>query len=239
MSRIVWESGDHHLGVDRGVLYPQNSPGVGWAGLIAVSEGEDGGSTRTRYLDGVKIQSNAREGAFSGKILSMTYPDELFEFVLTQQKRRTFGLSYRTLRGDSYLIHIVYNVSTRPAPVSYTMSEADPFTWDFTTIPVDIPNGTRSAHLIVDGTKAYSWAVSALEDILYGTESDFPRLPSPQEVWDLIELNSIVRVIDNGDGSFVVIGPDEYVNFIDTTSFSISWPSALYVDVDTYMISSL
>lgn len=242
MTRLSWTSYEktHAFGIDRGVLYPQNSPGESWSGLITVVQNESLEFETIRYVDGIKVHNRQKEAAFSGTITAFTYPDSLFEFAMIQQRRRSLGLSYRTMRGDNeYTIHIVYNVLFRPSPISYTISEADPFVWEFSTKPVNLLNVSKTAHLIVDTSKAYSWVVESFENILYGTDSVAPRLPEPQEILDLFENNAIVRVIDNGDGSFTVIGPDEYVKFIDDTSFEITWPSAVYLSEDSYRISSL
>jgi hypothetical protein len=65
------------------------------------------------------------------------------------------------------------------------------------------------------------------------------RLPDPQEIFDIFEANSILRVVDNGDGTFTVTGPDDAITMLDDTTFEIDWPSVVVIDSNTYEISSL
>jgi hypothetical protein len=81
--------------------------------------------------------------------------------------------------------------------------------------------------------------MEALEDVLYGTDDESPRLPSPEEVFEIFEENAILRIIDNGDGTWTAIGPDSAIEMLDSETFEITWPSAVYIDADTYTISSL
>jgi hypothetical protein len=100
-------------------------------------------------------------------------------------------------------------------------------------------DGLRSAQLVIDRDLAYSSTIEALEEVLYGSEAEAPRLPTPQEVMAIFEENSILQVVDHGDGSFTVTGPDEAIQMLDATSFEITWASAVYVDAETYTIHSL
>lgn len=57
MSRLTWSAvGERYYetGVDRGVLYVGDQPGVAWTGLTSVSESPTGGEARAFYIDGVK-----------------------------------------------------------------------------------------------------------------------------------------------------------------------------------------
>lgn len=231
ITRLTWDKiRDYELGLDRGVLYPTNGPGEPWNGLTSVTESLIDVDTQIGYLDGVKTNRRSRVGDFSGTIEAFTYPEPF---------PKTFGLSYRVNSAMGYKIHLVYNVLVTPSSFNYQQSDTDSFSWDFTTKPIPIPDARLSAHLVVDGSQAYSWAVSALEEILYGNSIQEARLPLPAEVIDLFEVNSIVRVIDNGDGTFTVSGPDSIVKMVDETSFQINWPSAVYIDEATYTITSL
>jgi hypothetical protein len=226
-------------GVDRGVLYIPGFPGEPWNGLTSIQEDSTDVNEKTRYVDGVKTHHRRGQGSFSGTISAFTYPDSFYENVLVQKRRPTFDLSYRVMNGDSYKIHLVYNVSISPGGISRKQFETEPFQWSFTTTPIAMPNSKISSHLIVDASKAYPSTIEHLENILYGSDIETSHLPSPDGVFNIFELNSIVRVIDNGDGSFSVTGPDDIVQMLDATTFQISWPSAVYIDTNTYTISSL
>lgn len=136
-------------------------------------------------------------------------------------------------------IHILYNVLVSPSPSARVQNETEIFSWPFTTKPIEMPEGHLSAQFVIDCDLAYSWTVEALEAVLYGSDAEASRLPTPQEVFDIFEENSILQVIDHGDGSFTVTGPDEAIQMLDATSFQITWPSAEYVDAETYTIHSL
>lgn len=137
------------------------------------------------------------------------------------------------------MIHLIYNVVFGPSPTMYKQSETTPFRWPFSSTPREVPGAARTAQLIVNTAVAYPTTVVNLEDILYGTTETDPRLPEPQEVLDVFEENSILRIIDNGDGSWTAIGPDSVIVMLDATSFQITWPSAIYIDSETYRINSL
>ena len=91
----------------------------------------------------------------------------------------------------------------------------------------------------MNGDVAYSAAISDLEDMLYGTNAEAPRLPLPDEIISIFEENALLRIIDHGDGTWTAIGPDEAITMITPTEFEIDWPSATYLDEETYTIRSL
>lgn len=240
MTRIAWD-GDRAiaLGLDRGMFYPKSGPGVPWNGLSSVKEAPGEVSTKVRYLDGVKVSNRQSREEFSGTIEAFTYPTTFYETALIQARQTPFNLSYRCTIGEIEEIHLVYNVSISGTGVNHQQRETDKFSWPFTTKPVAIPLARPAAHLIIVSPEAYPWTVFDLENILYGSDSAPPRMPSPQEVWDIVEANSIVLVTDNGDGTFSVTGPDDVVFLTSSTTFEISWPSVVNIDVNTYRVSSL
>lgn len=242
--RVTWA--DAHLysqGVSNGVLYPQNSPGVPWSGLISVSETGDSAPT-ARYFDGQKYMDDFPLGAYAGTISAFTYPDEFepcigLENGITAQPRESFGFTYR----DTREIHLVYNATVSPSSDQY-VSLADvispvAFAWNFSTSPVEVPFGRPTSHLVVVTDFADSDALAALEDILYGDDSNNPSLPDPATVYELFESNAVLRITDNGDGTWTADGPDTAVIDNGDGTFSIDWPSANFIDSDTYQIYSL
>lgn len=233
---MTWDtSGGYTSGVYRGVLYSPGEPGEAWNGLASLLETEQDSGTRPLYLDGFRVVSRQTSGSFSGTIGAFTYPDSFYDDVLSQKRSSPFGMTYRVANK----IHILYGVLVSPAPSARAQNETEMFNWPFTTKPIDMIDGRRSSQLIIDCDLAYSWTVEALETVLYGSDAEAPRLPTPQEVFDIFEENSILQVIDHGDGSFTVTGPDEAIQMLDATSFQITWPSVEYVDAETYTIHSL
>ena len=240
MTKLSWNSPrDYDLGIDRGVFYLPNVPGVAWPGLSSVTGNfTNSDEISPIYIDGRKIPSARKPGNFSGTISTYEPPDLFWTNVLTQSRVKQFGLSYR-INGDSkYKLHLVYNILALPKSIRHDYA-LDLYDIDFTTIPTDVPGTNKSSHLVIETDTAYSWTVSALEDILYGTTDDSPRLPTPQEVFQIFEDNSILQIIDLGDGSFQAIGPDYIISQIDDTSYSIDWPSVVQISGDTYTVHSL
>lgn len=262
MPRLIWsETGEriYETGVDRGVLYVDGQPSVPWIGLISIVEKPSGGSQRAFYIDGVKYLNIPSADEFEATINAFTYPDEFAHcegttrihsgLFVTQQPKKSFGLSYRTKIGNSltsdygYKIHIVYNAIASTSQRTYkTLNDlADPtdFSWDITTRPPAMTGYKSTAHLIVDSRYTNPATISAVEDILYGTDSYAARLPSLAELVDIFEANSILSVKDHGDGTFTVSGPVEALQMLDSNTFKITWPSAVVIDDNSYTISSL
>lgn len=244
MTRLSWDTPGERLyeaGVDRGVLYPSGKPSVPWNGLLAVRERPGNQASNVRYFNGFKYHNRAVSDSFQGTIEALTYPDDF--------NGELFGLCYRTLAGndlssDGYKLHLVYNATAEPSEErSYSSigEKVEPvkFEWDFTTSPVVFPGTRPFAHLVVDATRAHSWVVEELETVLYGGPFTNPRLPLPAEVLEIFESGALLRVTDNGDGTWTATGPDEAIQMLDADTFEITWPSAVFIDEDTYTISSL
>lgn len=256
MTRILWDelgSRRFSIGVDRGVLYLQNGRGVPWNGLVSVNEAPSGADVVTGYFDGLKYFARHTVEDYSATIEAFTYPLEFDEFdgrgrYITDQSRKPFGFSYRTLLGndvdgteDGYLIHLVYNAVASPSTKVYNSASSDvdlvTFSWKIDTRNFDFM-GLRGSHLVIDSRIAYPWLLADLESLLYGSSSNEPTLPSPEEVFDLFEEASILKITDNGDGTWTADGPEEAIQVLGDF-FTISWPSAIWLTTDTYKISSL
>jgi len=240
MTRLTWMGKpSYEMGLDRGVFYPMVGPGEVWDGLVSVEDDTASSEVTSRYVDGVKTYSRRRPEEFAGTIRAYTYPDALYVPTLDLWRTMPFGLSYRTKKVDRSRIHLVYNVKISPAGTSHEHSETSLFSWDFSTLAQDVPGTRRSSHLIVDTETAYSWTTEALEDLLYGSAMNAPQLPTPEQVLELFDENSVLRVTDNGDGTFTIEGPDEVVESLGSDIHRITWPSVVFVGGFTYRISSL
>ena len=112
---------------------------------------------------------------------------------VTGQTRTPFGLAYRTLIGNDtagtehgYEIHLVYNatagVSSQDFQTVNDSPEALELSWDFSTLPVDVPGAKPSAHLVISSLTAEADKLKKLETKLYGSESTAAALPLPGEV---------------------------------------------------------
>lgn len=245
MSRLIWDdaaSRTIEAGVDRGVLYLAQGGARPWNGLISVKENPSI-DVSENYVDGIRYQTRHTPESFSATVECYTYPDEL------ETQQVPFGFCYRTLIETNsnavprYKLHLVYNALATPIDKDYGSldSNADgmSFSFDLWTRPTDVERATPSAHLIVDTSQAYPWTVQALEDLLYGTEDAAPRFPTPQEVLDVFDANSILKITDHGDGTWTAEGPDNVVYQNLDGSWTIDWPSVVQIDTHTYQVSSL
>jgi hypothetical protein len=257
MARLSWtEPGErfYETGLDRGVLYPSDGAGIAWNGLLSVNEAPSDSDVTTRYFDGQPYTVRSRAGSFSATIEAFTYPQEFEEYGYlgrgrTLRSRGRFGLSYRTRVANDisgveygYKIHLVYNAQAHPSqkPNKTTSSSIEPesLSWDISTVPVSLVDAKASAHLVIDTTIAHSDTVEALEDLLYGNDTRPSFLPQPNEVLEVFESHSIVRITDNGDGTWTAEGPDNLVKMLNATTFEIDIPTAVYLDETKYRISS-
>lgn len=218
MPKLEWDKVSeryYETGVDHGVLYLQNSDGtypegVAWNGLTAVTESPSGAEENAIYADNIKYLSLRSKEEFGATVEAYTYPDEFAAcdgsaslapgLMATQQKRASFGLCYRTRLGNDteyedygYKLHLIYGCTASPSERAYQTindsPEAITFSWEITTIPVEIGKIGNveyrpTAHLEIDSTKADPDKLTALEAMLYGGDSADAKahLPLPSVV---------------------------------------------------------
>ena len=220
MSRLTWDNNGERLyetGVKQGVLYPiqtngSYSNGVAWNGLTAVTESPSGAEATALYADDIKYLNLMSNEEFSATIEAYTYPDEFAEcdgsasladgVTIGQQKRKAFGLCYRTSLGNDvdgndygYKLHLVYGCLAAPSEKAYATindsPEAITFSWEVSTTPVSVAGFKPTSQITIDSTKVDKAKLAALEDILYGkdgaeAENAGPRLPLPDEIKTLM-----------------------------------------------------
>ena len=216
MSRIVWDkTGERYYetGVKMGVLYPIQeggvyNKGVAWNGLTAVTESPSGAEATPLYADDIKYLNLISNEEFGCTIEAYTYPDEFAEcdgsaalaagVMIGQQKRKIFGLSYRTAFGNDvdgtdygYKLHLVYGCLAAPSEKAYSTindsPEAITCSWEVSTTPVSVSGFKPTSQITIDSTKVQAEKLAALEEILYGKdagagEAADPRLPLPDEI---------------------------------------------------------
>lgn len=214
MAKIVWDkTGErfYETGVKQGVLYPQSAgsypKGVAWNGLTAVTESPSGAEATPLYADDIKYLNLMSNEEFAATIEAYTYPDEFAEcdgsaeiatgVKIGQQPRKTFGMCYRTTVGNDvdgaehgYLLHLIYGALAAPSEKAYATvndsPEAITFSWEVSTTPVNVTGHKPTAQITIDSRKVAADKLSALEDVLYGSESEEARLPLPDEVATLV-----------------------------------------------------
>lgn len=245
MTRLDWGNTDrvYDEGLDRGVLYSDN-PAVPWEGLISVSEAEASSMDTDHYIDGVRTIVVEDIGDFRATLRAYTYPDEFNDYdgYSESNRMKRFGLSYRTARGDGHRIHLIYNALVMvPERERITVSSSiDPglFDWNISASAISVNGSRPSAHLIVD-TRAFPDVSRDLEDILYGTDTTDARLPQPDELVEMFESATTLRIRYNSDGTWTAIGPDSWIQIQDDGLFTIDSPSAHHLGSSgAYVIDS-
>lgn len=261
MARIQWDRIDertYQVGVDHGVLYPQDGPAVPWNGLVGMEESASS-ELKAYYLDGVKFLENLSPGEFQGKLKAITYPEEFDQavglavvtpgLIVTEQPPQSFNLSYRTLVGNpiegtdyGYKIHILYNLLAQPDTQTYTTlsdtTQGMEFVWNLTGTPPKINKFRPTVHLVIDSRTTPIDVMKMIEDRLYGSDISFPNFPSITEVGEYFGYLGALIIIDNGDGTWTALDEsDTYITMIDDTTFQIEHTDAIIVN-DTYDISS-
>lgn len=215
MNRIVWDqvgSRKYEVGVDRGVLYEYTpdgfTNGVAWNGLVSVDTDSGDSDVTPLYSGDVLIDLVSSYDEVSGTITAYTYPDEFEPCVgsmeiisgifLQQQDKTRFGLCYRSGIGNDineeagYRLHLIYNCelsnNSRSRSTINDSLELEELEFEFKTIPAVSDAYDPYSEIIIDSTKFSSEFMEQLEDILYGTDEDPPRLPDLDELIELFEV---------------------------------------------------
>lgn len=223
MSKLVWDqTGErfYETGCKKAVLYPfsggKYDKGVAWNGIRSVEQNPSGAEPTALYADDIKYLNLISAEEFGGTIGCYMYPDE-FEpcngikeiapgVKVSQQDRTVFGLSYVTTIGNDtegashgYKIHLVYGATASPSQTSYNTIndslEASELSYEFTTVPVEVPGMKPSAHIEIDSRTTKPEKMKALEEILYGKDATDeetqdgvePRLPLPNELAEIFK----------------------------------------------------
>ena len=214
MAKLVWDQTGERLyetGIKQGVLYVKENGtydnGVAWNGLTAITESPSGAETTPLYADDIKYLNLLSTEEFAATIEAYTYPDEFMQcdgsaslstgVYIGQQSRKTFGMCYRTVLGNDednndygYKLHLIYGCLAAPSEKGYSTindsPEAITFSWEVSTTPENVTGHKPTATITIDSTKADKQKLAALEAILYGSETDEPRLPLPDEVASLM-----------------------------------------------------
>lgn len=206
--RLTWDvSGQKFFetGTRRGVLYPQADDGtypqgVAWSGLTGFTKSPTGAEANKLYADDILYGTLRSAEELEGSLTAYMYPDEFAEcdgsieaapgVTLGQQKRRSFGFSYRTVIGNDidaeigYKLHLIYGCMASPSEKAYATvgdsPDANEFSWDITTTPVAVADhGGRAykptAEIVIDSrdyaTTEGQAKLTAFEDILYGKDA--------------------------------------------------------------------
>ena len=211
MAKLEWDKVGEHFyetGVDHAVLYLRDaagkySNGYAWSGVTSISESPSGAEASAQYADNQKYLTLISAEEFGMTIEAFTYPSEFDEcngeveaaegVRIGQQKRSTFGLSYRTKVGNDvdgqdkhYKLHLVYGCTASPSERAYATVNESPeamtFSWEVSTNPENVTGQKPTSLITIDSREADAEKLKQLETMLYGGDETEPKLPSPDEV---------------------------------------------------------
>ncbi len=264
MTKLVWDkSGEKifEVGLDHGVVYFDDEPGVAWNGLISFDETDQLGHESYTF-DGEKRGNLPISSGFSGALSAFTYPPEFLKAIgdgihptvpglhfLNQWGKQSFGLSYRSFIGDDidginlgYKIHILYNLTAISSDLDYITlgDDIDPleFKWAVSGRMETLDGYKPTGHVIIDSRYLSEIRMERLEEILYGTETSDPWLPNLTTLYDLIDNAYLITIVDNGNGTWTASGPNDLITLTDETTFEIESDGVTIIDPDTYTIES-
>lgn len=236
MTRINWDaigSRRFEMGVDRGVLYIDNNVGVPWNGIVSVTEDFDGGETKAYYLDGERFLTRVKPTEYKAILEAYSSPEEFDQvdgtielydgFFATNQPRRSFGLSYRTIVGDDvddrrgYKIHILYNVFAKASSKGYQSISDSPettnLTWELSSTPINVgPTLKPSSHFVVDSRKVSPETLAEVENALYGSDTQSANQPPLEELIAIFASFAVFKLTLLGGGRYSVEGSAVTIN---------------------------
>lgn len=216
---LTWDGSGtrfYENGVSKGVLYMQDSSGaypkgVAWNGLTGVDSNPDGAELTELWADNMKYAAFRSAEKYGGTIKAYTYPDEFSEadgyvspstlggMRIGQQKRKPFGVCYRTeesndLGVEGYVLHLVYGCTVSPSDQGFATINDNPdaveFSWDFDSTPVTVTtavaNAKPTSYVELRSIELGSTKMTAIETVLYGSSSADARLPLPDEVASIL-----------------------------------------------------
>lgn len=262
MTKLEWHRPEDHVfeaGLDRGVLYPDGGSAVAWNGLVSV---DDSGQSTIKdfYLDGIKYLSTVSARDWKGSLSAYTYPEEFAALIgiaelsdglyADSQMPGRFGLTYRTMVSapevdtkQHYKIHLLYNVMAALngfSNTTLTSASADPteFVFDLTTVPEIVPQHRPTAHFIVDTREVDGVTLATLEEIIYGSDTVEPSMPTVEALIALLLVGGVV-VVYNGDGTWTATGSEDDIHLFDfEKTFRIDNVDATYLIPDeTYIFN--
>ena len=216
MAKLVWDevgSRFFETGVKNGVLFVQNDEGgydngVVWNGLTAVTESPSGAEETPLYADDIKYVVFYSNEEFKATVEAYTYPEEFEQcdgsaslgkgVTVGQQARRSFGLVYKTAVGNDiqgqdlgYKIHIIYGCKAAPSEKAFSTvndsPEAVTFSWEISTVPVNVEGLKPTATVVIDSTKCDKEHLAAIEAKLFGTDEEESTLLLPDEIKALMK----------------------------------------------------
>lgn len=214
--RISWDSPEDRVietGTDRGVFYRESGgrfvSGVPWNGLVEVSPNRSGTDITNLYSGGYRSDIESMPEEYGGKITCYTYPEEIEPYIgataiipgfyAYQQSRPRMGFSYRSLIGNGidginygYKLHLIYNAQFTDLSLSNrtigNQVEPEEFELTYEAVPLTHSLTEPYSEIVLDTRHLDPEVIEKVEDIIYGSEYEYPRLPDFEELYQIYYL---------------------------------------------------
>lgn len=188
--------------------------GVAWNGVSSVNEAPSGADSNPIYADNIKYLDLRSAETLDATLEAYMYPDEFMAcdgtdtlvngLYFGQQNRKKFCLAYKTILGNDtdnnaygYKLHVLYGCTAAPSQKQYASVNESPeaiaFSWEISTAPIKFTyNGKDYATSVatLDSTKFTDEAgkakLQAVEDALFGSESEAAHVLMPNELAELL-----------------------------------------------------
>lgn len=220
MAKLNWDADGERkfsMGVEKGVLYPKADSGTGydqgvaWNGLTGVTESPSGAEPTDLWADNKKYARLISGEDYGFTVEAYTYPEAweacdgsaspVAGVTLGQQSRKAFGFSWQTKVGNDqnpeagYVIHVVWNATAQPSERTHETvndsPDAETFSWECGTVPVNVTGYKPVACMSFDSTVLDAKKMAKLEAKLYGDDSTGePTLPTPDELIALVKAEA-------------------------------------------------
>lgn len=204
----------YYHGCDCGVLYVKDEngaygQGVAWDGLISVSKSASGGDSNKQWADN-EVYANVRGvEECGGSIECFNTPDEfdvcdgtinIGGMKFGQQTRRGFGLAWREKIGNDTdgldhgeIIYVAYNCTASPADdtaeTNNESPEAKTLSYEFEAEKTKFTLNNieyKAARLEFSSDDLTETKMNAIKDLLWGSASAEPSLPTPEALFAAI-----------------------------------------------------
>lgn len=216
---LTWDGNGEkkwHAGVSQVALFVMNddgtyADGVAWNGVTAINDSPDGAEANDFYADNIKYASIRSAENAKGSISAYDYPDAFAQcdgrlqiesgLRVGQQKRKAFGLVYRTEVGndtgtstdDGYILHFVWNATVSPSEQAHETINENPelqeMDWDWECLPVPVTINSKPgvcSTMEADSTKLSNAKMTAIVNKVYGSANANASLPTPDELIALV-----------------------------------------------------
>lgn len=211
MPRLDWgvpRTRTIETGVDRGVLYIEGSTsGVAWSGLTKIERSLPEASLESVYHEGYLANLRRTLSPVTFRIDTISTPTEFQAclgraelapgFFIDNQPLKSFGFTYRTRIANDlvgtehgYKIHIVFQAYASEQPIIRQTVSSNPSvtsrTYNIQTIPIVEEGFKPMSYISINSMHVNPGNLNDLENILYGTDSTEPTLPTFQQIIDAI-----------------------------------------------------